>query len=218
MFNFTCVSALVILAASSVSAATFNTFTDRSAFLAATESVQTEDFNGFEGEASFNGQDLVIGDLTIRNDVGNQARGLIDIPPHIFNIFNVDGTANANFVVNKDFNEVVLTFAEPITAFGADFAALNNDEVATEFEVLGQRIAPPVQNGTTVQFFGFTSDMAFSTVSLVGASATSAFDGFAGDNFVFGEATQATVVPLPAPAALLIAALTGLFFVRRRAA
>lgn len=159
-----------------------------------------------------------MGDLTIRNDNNNAARGLIDIPPHIFGIFSVDGTANANFVVNKEFNEVVLTFANAVTAFGADFAALNNDALGVEFEVLGERITPPVQQGATVQFFGFTSDTAFTTVSLVGASANSAFDGFAGDNITFGDALEATVVPLPAPAGLLVAALAGLFFVRSRKA
>ena len=217
MFKITCVSALVMLAASSVSAATFNTFTDRTAFEAATASVQTEDFNSFESEVSFNGQDLTIGDLTLRNDSSNQGRGLIDIPPHIFGIFSVDGTANANFVVNKNFNSVVLTFANTITAFGADFAALNNDALGVEFEVLGERITPPVQQGTTVQFFGFTSDTGFNSISLVGASETSPFDGFAGDNFTFGDAiVEATVVPLPAPAGLLLAAMAGLFFVGRR--
>lgn len=223
MFKFTCVSALVILAASSVSAATINTFTDRASFNGATGVVQIEDFNSLDIDGavdtdnSFNGQDLVVGDLTIRNDSNNPGRGLIDIPPHIFGIFSVDGTANANFVVNKDFNTVVLTFANAVTAFGADFAALNNaDELSVEFEVNGERISPPIQGETNVQFFGFTSDTSFTSVSLVGASDTSPFDGFAGDNITFGAAVEATVVPLPAPAALLIAAMSGLFFVGRR--
>jgi len=225
MFKLACVTAAALLAASSVSAATFNTFTDRSAFNAATGVVQIEDFNSFDTggavdtDNSFNGQDLTVGDLTIRNDSNNAGRGLIDIPPHIFGIFSVDGTANANFVVNKDFNSVVLTFANAVTAFGADFAALNNaDELSVEFEVNGERISPPVQGETNVQFFGFTSDMAFTSVSLVGASETSPFDGFAGDNITFGAALEATVVPLPAPAGLLVAALAGMFFVRRRKA
>lgn len=224
MFKFTCVSALVMFAASTVSAATFNTFTDRASFNASTGALQIEDFNSFDvdgaedGDNSFNGQDLVVGDLTIRNDSNNAGRGLIDIPPHIFGIFSVDGTANANFVVNKDFNSVVLTFANAVTAFGADFAALNNaDELSVEFEVAGERISPPVQGETNVQFFGFTSDTAFTSVSFVGASATSPFDGFAGDNITFGDA-EVSAVPLPAPAALLFAALSGLFIIRRKSA
>ena len=198
---------VALLAASfaAAEAATVAVFTDRTAFLAALASFETEDLNGVGADISFNGADATVGALTFRNDNGTSL-GEVDAPdPEVQfpGSFDIDGTTLANFFVG--FDSATIALAEEVTAFGADWASLNGTG-SQIFSAGGAEISPApasAANGV-IQFYGFISDMPFSTVTISGVQNEG--DGFSGDNFVFGAA----VVPLPASLPLL---LTGLALV-----
>jgi hypothetical protein len=115
----------LLMVASPVAAASFTTFTDRVAFEAASGALSSQNFNAVVGEPSFNGVDQTFGDITLRND-SSLSRGYIDQPPAEYGEFYIDGTANASLFV-KSLESVVMNIAFPVTAFGADFAAMNNE-------------------------------------------------------------------------------------------
>ena len=196
--------------ASSAAATSFTVFTDRASFDAAAGLTSFEDFNSVVGEPSFDGSDLTIGDLTLRND-NTLARGFIDQPPLQFSGFDVDGTAVANILVNSS-SSFTLGFSSAVTAFGADFGAFNDGIQRSLFNVLGEDILAPVQSGSTVQFFGFISDTAFDTFSIL--SFEGAGDGFGLDNVSYG--TAAAPVPLAAGVVLLLSGMGGMAALRRK--
>jgi hypothetical protein len=201
---------LALVVANSAAAATFTVFTDRALFDAAAGATSSENFNSVVGEPSFNGSDLTVGDLTLRND-NTISRGYIDQPPAEFSVFNIDGTANANIFTDTN-RSFTLGFSSAITAFGADFGGMNDGLQRSVFNVLGDDIFAPIQSGNTVQFFGFISDMAFSSLSIFDVNDEG--DGFSMDNVSYG--TTIAPVPLPAGGLLLLSALGGIAALRRR--
>jgi hypothetical protein len=205
MFKTLALAGVLSLLATSSSSAVFTAFTDRASFVAALTSFSVEDFNGVVGEPSFNGQDLTIGDITLRNDSVTR-NGFVDQPPLVS---GVAGTTNIwLFSDNDPVARVLFTFASPITAFGAEFFDFNDFFQRSVFEVLGETITPPVQSGITAQFFGFPSDMPFTSVTIAGL----ANDSFSADNVTYGSVNP---IPLPAPALILLSALGGLTVLRR---
>jgi hypothetical protein len=197
------------MVASPVASASFTTFTDRVAFEAASEALSSQNFNAVVGEPSFNNVDQTFGDITLRNDTIAE-HGFIDQLPAVRPEFSIDGTAFADFLIRLD-EPISMNFALPITAFGADFAGMNDAFQRSGFNVLGETVLAPVQVGDVVQFFGFISDTGFSLIEIAYVDDN---DGFGMDNLSYGSA--AAVVPLPATGLLLLGALGALGLRRRR--
>jgi hypothetical protein len=203
--------ASLLICASFGHATTLTSYTDRTAFNAATGPVATETFNSFISEISFHTSALNVGPFTISMSAGastDTGRNKIDIPPLEFSAFNVDGSNVANVLLYSG-DSLFLTFDSPLTAFGADFAALNDDLIRTSIWVGMETLTPSTTVGNVSRFFGFTSDTPFNMVEFRHAGTN---DGFAIDNVSYG--TSDRVPDSGSTLALLGVVLGGGFFAR----
>ena len=107
---------------------------------------------------------LSVGAFTISmtgTPVTDEGRNAIDLPPPQFSQFSVDGTNIAN-VLTEFGDSLFLTFDSPVTSFGADLAAFNNDFVRTRIVVGNDVMTPEATFGDSIRFFGLVSDAVYS--------------------------------------------------------
>ncbi len=175
-----------------------------------TTTTSVEDFNSFVTEDGFNifsfPPVLDLGEFTMTT---TSSFGFIDIPGVGFDtpFTNIDGTPLAVMGL-ADEESLLLNFATPQIAFGADFRDLFNDPTQpTDIFVNGQSVNLPFASPTgTIRFFGFTSTDPFSQVEIRGMSIG---DQFGMDNVEFA--------PVPEPIPVVLFSLVGLWLsVRRR--
>ncbi|HEY0446857.1 MAG TPA: PEPxxWA-CTERM sorting domain-containing protein [Allosphingosinicella sp.] len=198
-FKIFAAAAVSLASLSAPAASAIIVYTDRAAFGAAAGFLQTETFNGFTSDTSFQTAALDVGAFTLAGFGPSQFdRNFIDIPPPLAPPFDIDGTAVVNAVTHTS-SGFDIFFDSPISAFGADFAALQNGFARTQIIVAGQSLQPPVQAADTLQFYGFTSDTAFTSVRFIGTGLNDSItDGFSMDNVSFGG------VPEPATWLMMI--------------
>ena len=171
------------------------TYSSRAVFDVAVGATTLEDFNSFGAEIPFHTIPLDVGDFTLSMTGApstDAIRNKIDLPPPAFPEFDVDGTVIAN-VLTFFGDSLFFTFDTPITAFGADFGALNDVILRTNVVVSGDVLTPAVTAGNQVRFFGVTSDTPFTTVEFRAV----ANDGYGIDNVSY----------IPEPSTLTLAAL-----------
>lgn len=179
------------------------TYTDRSSWNAVVGSYLMEDFNTYSVDTSFNGTSLDVGPFDL---LGNAttflSRDKIDVAPFVDSAFSVDGTPNANMIVDYDkAYEVQMDFDVPFYSWGADFRDASTAEDLAIDLIIGSSvydtiIIPDDYNA----FYGFVTSPRVSIDSLVFRSQTQAavLDGFSVDNVVWE--------PVPEPATLLLLA------------
>ena len=106
-------------------------------------------------------------------------------------------------------------FASPITAFGGDFdlsPAGNGNGlrfVLDGTEIVSQEIGAPFDG-----FFGFVSDLSFTTITVESGSGPGIAETHLIDNLSFGLAAPVAPIPLPAGLPLLLSGLLGFFGLR----
>jgi hypothetical protein len=184
---------IAIVATALPAHAAVTTYTDRAAFTAAAGALTTETFNSAVSQTSFQSSPVVFGPMSILGFGVQDDRNFIDIPPISFTEFNIDGTTILSAFTRTDAG-LVFTFATPITAWGADFGGLQNGQLRSVINVAGETLTPPIgENG--LSFYGFTSSVAFTTVTFTSSGVQ---DGFAIDNVSFNA------VPEPSSWALMI--------------
>ena len=125
----------------------------------------------------------------------------IDVPALEFGLFDVDGSTIANVSLDP-LGSLLLTFEDPIMAFGADFAHLNNDIHRTEMLVAGVSFLPPIVPATEKRFYGFASDTPVYVIAFRGLAGTSG-DGFGIDNVSYSEECGVHAAGTPEPSTLL---------------
>ena len=206
--------------------ADFDEYEDRAAFLTAAGHTIQEDFNSVVTNTDFfpdpvtlpsgltlvaDGEDNFI-DATIKDDETD-----------------VNGTTSVGFFtgqLNMDTNARIL-LPEPITAFGAQFAALQDSGERTRFQLrLGDIVVatltppslpPSVSGDVANRFYGFVAGAGevFDSIWLVRLEP----DAFAMDDAAFsGKPNEAPAVPvpvLPAPFALLLVGMLAAVGLRR---
>lgn len=219
----------VILAGSAAEAAIITTYSDRSAFEDATSSLTTEDFESVSGDPHFNVNSVVVGDLTLSTDGDSTPNGtfnVIETAPFTL----PSGGSNASFDVNAPGDETLvnvvvasansdiftISFANPVTAFGADLGEFNNDgSLRAEISIsggsitgAGETVDTPVTSGREKIFFGLTSDTPFEQVAF---TAVNSVDVFSIDNVSF------SAIPEPSSYVAILGFLgLGLALIRRK--
>ena len=187
---------LVAIWCTPLSAAVTGVFTDRASFDTAVGPTLAEDFNSFSSDIPFHTTAFDVGPFTLSmtgSPLTDGTRNKIDSPPLEETIIDVDGTTVALAMTTAG-TTFVITFDIPITAFGADFAALNEDVDRTRIVVGADEVVPPTTAGNTVGFLGFQTDTPFTTLEFVTSSLTRPLDGYSLDNVAFS--------PVPIPGAL----------------
>jgi len=181
------VSSLAV--SSSAHALSFTTFVDETAFRSAAGTLSTETFNSFTVDTSFRNGTVNLTDFSLTG-IGNITNNIIDVPPLVFPVVNIDGTQLVLRVTcgSTGFN---VTFNAPITAFGATFNSTSDDGL-TRLQVGADTFGniTSITQGNT-EFYGFIADGNFTTLTF--NSPNAGLDGFGADNFLYTSA--ATPVP-----------------------
>jgi hypothetical protein len=200
---------LIVFVFASTATAAITTYTNRALWQAAAGATTGENFNSYLVDTPFHAVPLDVGAFTISMTPGaiSGSWNFIDVPPPAFSDFNVDGTNIANIGI-EDQDAAFFTFDQPITSFGADFAAWNDGVPRSNMIIGADVISPATTPGNQVRFFGVTSTTPFTTVEFRGLPDS---DGFSIDNLEF------TRVPEPSTVAMLGVGAAGLLrLVRRR--
>lgn len=190
IFKTVASAAILAVAASTASAANFTFFTDRTAFEAALQGIVVYDF---DSGAPASG-------VTITGDDVNFANGQLE------DVIDQGNNPDTNFV-----------FDNAVVAFGGDFDLAGPGGQGTNIAIQtagGATSVVPVEIPSTTAgtFWGFISDMAFSSVLFSEGSRTANVETYHLDNLTTG----ASPVPLPAGLPLLLAGLGGMALVRRK--
>ena len=211
-FGAATTGALMLCSVSAANAAVIQEFSDRTAFTTAAGAPLTnETFSSFIADTPFHTTPLDIGLFTI-SMTGSPPKffgNKIDVVP-IDGSFGVDGT-NTMGVFTRPGQSLILTFESPIFAFGADFYDWNDDLLRTDVIVGGADVlSPPIDTTSPPRFYGFISDMPFTTVEFRGLEN----DVYGMDNLAFGGA-YVGVPPVPEPGTLAIFGPSANWKVRR---
>ncbi|NBZ89872.1 PEP-CTERM sorting domain-containing protein [Stagnihabitans tardus] len=209
----TLMSCLAIAAsfAAGASQAATTSFTDELLFGLAAGSLTTETFSGATLGTSLHGTvDFGPFSTTLNSTVTGSGFNVIANPG--LNAVGMNGT-NLQFGL-LDGETLTITFDTAITAFGAIFAAVNNDNTQrSTFSGGGTTDWLPTTPGAFSSFFGIVSDTAFTSITITGLAPS---EGFGIDDLRFASATP---VPVPASGLLLAGvALAGGWMARRRKA
>lgn len=211
--------AFVLVASSTLpSTAAIVEFTTRADFVAAAGASTTETFDSIAPDTQFRTQSVDLGAFTIAGFGPNQAswNAINPTPAPGNTIYNVNGSSFV-FGATDVGTGFSVTFDSAVTAFGADFRGLNNqDNVARTFIVVnGTELAATIVAGNDVgSFFGFISDTPFTTISFIRNPdlIPGHMDAFGMDNVTF--ATGA--VPEPSTWAMMILGFASLGFATYR--
>ena len=184
------------LAVALPAAAAVTTYTDRTTFNTATSPTLFENFNGFDADTSFATSPVTASYLTVSASPGaSSIYNKIDVAPHVTGESDVDGTPSINALTQAGIS-VFLTFNQALSAFGADFRALQDNEFRTAIFINGFEVDPTVTSGNQTRFLGFASDTPFTSIE---------FRGIQNDAFGIDNTAAATGgVPEPATWALML--------------
>jgi len=166
-----------------------------------------------ESFESTSGSDLPLtaGDITVRTD--NTAYGSFNGTSGFYGI--TDGTQSVVYGAQGG-ESIWFSFANNINTFGINIYSFGNvggSPLLTFFDGLGNSVVALGAGQTGFEFWGFTSDIAISSVQFT-------MTGANGDGIYFDEAYYGTAsvnaVPLPAALFLFAPALLAFFGLRRK--
>jgi hypothetical protein len=197
-----------------VTAADITTYSTRADYLAATGANTTIDFEAQNPSPWYTHYNttLTVGDVTFSGS------GALFVLSHATYQHSIDGSSYFNN--NFGGTQLGVAFANSVHAFAFDLASLYNWgsgalQITLDFGGGSRTIdllGADLHNGGRPVFAGFTSSVAFDSITI-----TDPTRGLAIDNFAF---TSAPVAAVPEPASLALAgvALAGVALTRRRRA
>lgn len=204
-------TAIIATIPTAASAASFIKYGDRTSFESASGPTRLETFDSITSDIDLStAHDL--GGFTLHNQrVGAYGSSKVDAAPFTSGGASPTGTTYVQsqaYNFSGNYSALVITFDEEIAAFGGNFSSGSGNQL--EMLVDGELLLGGVANAG--DFFGFTSDKAFSRIELR-ARAGSGYT-YTLDNLTFSTAA----VPEPASWAMMICGfgLVGSTMRRRR--
>lgn len=194
------------LLASAPASANTVTYTTPAAFAAATTGATVETYTGITPAGTFTGVDG-----TTLDGISYSGGYAYVADPAFYPPYYDWGTGAVLLTDLAPYSET-LSFA-PTTAFAADFGSIVPYGDTLSLASAVGTFSLVTQNYPTLTFFGFTSDTAFSSVTISAASGYPILD-----NVTLGTAAETTAVPEPVSMALLGTGLAGLGLIRRKRA
>lgn len=200
---------LLIMFWSMAAHATIITYADRSSFDSAFGGTTLIDFEAEQtGTVSYYGANLTVGDVSF-----TQARLLVLGP----SVYSTSGTSNYLNNNSSDGAPVVINFSYDIYAVGMDLGWLNPwggsgstmNVILNNGESFSTNVVGPLHDTSTpLDFVGFSSDIAFSSITIDDLSNSVMIDNFA--------YTSSNVIPEPATFLLFGLGILGIAGVSRK--
>lgn len=217
IFLFACLTFFTSLS----NGAVITTYTDRGMFLANAGSTITETFNAIQS-ADFRTSPYDFGVFTAAGGGSSQLdfNQLVSNPSN----YSVDGSPLLHLITRVDENgnvlaDVTFVFDQAITAFGGDFVEFNNGTPRSYIRVADTRVDPPIFTLNGYHFYGFISDVPFTTLAFSGIYIQGQADQFRLDNLTFSYETPSrdvSSVPLPPTLLLFLSSFIGSCILRVR--
>ena len=205
------VAGSILICASFSAQAIIIGYTNEAAWLSdAGSGLSSENFDSFGVDTDFSASALDIGGFSVTYNG--------TIPAGSFNYIDALPASSPNNLFDSnaliggvlDGETITFTFDTAITAFGAQFAFLNDFADRSVFEVAGETFQLAQNLGPVIEFFGVVSDTAFTEFTIRGLPAS---EGFGMDDLMYSS----TSVPEPSIIWLLGSGLALIGFARRKA-
>jgi len=199
---------LSIFSITSAHAAIINTWDNENDFLTANTGLSMESFES----TSSSDLPLTAGDITVTTD--NTTYASFNGTNSSFGVS--DGNQSVRYGAN-DGDSIWFTFTNDINTFGINiynFGDIGGNPLLTFFDGLGNSIVALGAGQTGPEFWGFTSDIAISSVQFTMTGGANG-DGIYFDEAYYGAASV-NAVPLPAALFLFAPALFAFFGLRRK--
>ena len=208
-FNSATVVSLILAVYAQVTFGAVVQYDSKQQYLANAGSTQTETFNGFNADVSFQTDEIDIGAIHLKG-FGSQQQvfNYVDAGIPIITGLSLNGTTQVTALTSSPDTGFSILFESPVSSFGADFLSLQapGNLLRTYIIVAGETLTPPLQATNALTFFGFISSTPFTEVRFVNANNPSVIDIFAMDNASFTPA-----VPEQSSSLLFVAGLAYLW-------
>lgn len=214
-FSVLLLASLLLSSPAFATTAFVDTTFDRSAWEAAAGSVTTDPFDNDIAQSDV---------LDFDSGIQSVAQGSKDSPEHYVLGGVFSGTLRTSIATASGYLTFTWDFGEPVTAFGADFFSITGGGRVTSvqgtfdagLEAFDLRTLFEGDGGVDQGFFGLTSAVPFTSITLILLGTIDRNDSFTVDNVAFAPEPGRTA----SAAALLLLAGLGLWFgraTRRRA-
>lgn len=194
-----------LLAAAAPSHAAISLYTDAASWNAAVSAapnLYSEDFQGFAADAFFQTGPVAGSFFTLVQSGSSSFRNFVDVPSLLFADDN-NGTSHASMYTDYGRITVVMSFDDPLFAWGANFYGIDGEGLSLDLQSDGDTLAT-LDVPTNGPFFGFVYSLPPESIDEIVLRSRTENIGFGGEGFGMDNVVGAGIPLVPAPGAILI--------------